>query len=985
MTGGRWNFRVLLLALVLATWAFVSIGCVSAAEWHVYPGQSIQTAINSAGVDDVIYVHAGTYFEHVNVSKRLTLIGVDKPVVDAGGYGSAIKLSADGITLEGFTATNSGSWSQPPSAGIEVFSNHTTLTGNTVSNSIIAISLPYSSNNTLTGNIVSNNIYIGLFLYYSSNNTLTGNIVSNVPIGIYFQYSCNINTITGNTVNNTEGGIYLDECSSNTLNSNIISDNGGGIIINYGEKNTLTGNTFVANGLFFVDSYNNTVQNNTVNGKPLVYLEGAADQTITNAGQVILVRCARIRTEYVNASDTDVGLQLQDTKDGQIVHCDFSNNNLYGVRLRFSSNNTIANNTASSNHYDGISLEAESSNNALVSNTVFSNYGAGISVHYSNNNTIDSNTAFLNNRGIQLGGFSNGNIIANNSASSNNYDGVNYVQSSNNTLVSNTVSANNRFGIFLELSSNKNTIAHNTVFANNGTGISFRDSSDNIIANNTVSANNGTGISLNGYSNNNNTIANNYFNNTNNAYDSGNNVWNITKIQGRNIVDGSWLGGNYWSDYTGQDTNGDGLGDTLLPYNSSGNITNGGDWLPLVSKQPPIAVIDSIEPNPAKQGKDTISFIGHGNDSDGSIVAYNWTSNMDGLLNTSASFTKPASELSVGMHIIYFSVQDNEGAWSSAATENLTILTNQPPIASFTYSPVNPAVNETVIFNASSSLDSDGSIVSYNWSFGDGNVSNITEVIVMHSYSSVGNYTVNLTVTDDEGATNTTSRDLQICLKPPIATFACSPPNPIVNETVTFNASESYDPNGVITTYEFEFGDGTNGTGEVIAHCYSSVGTYTVNLTLTDDEGAMNRTSKTLKVFSNISYLDTEPGTYPSIPGSHNGTITMTHTVNVSKISIYPCAGTGGHIEYARIWNTSWAGAEARWDGYAGDWHNLSFDKNFTLIAGETYNYTIRTGSYPQIHHTLELLTAKGWITCEEFVDINGKRHEGWIPAIRLS
>jgi PKD repeat protein len=400
--------------------------------------------------------------------------------------------------------------------------------------------------------------------------------------------------------------------------------------------------------------------------------------------------------------------------------------------------------------------------------------------------------------------------------------------------------------------------------------------------------------------------------------------------------------------------------------------------------QLPTAIIDSITPNPAKQGKDTVLFIGHGNDSDGSIVAHNWSSSIDGLLNMAPLFTKTASELSVGTHTIYFTVQDDEGAWSSAATKNLTIVTNQLPVAAFSYSPMNPSMNETVTFNASASYDPDGSIISYIWTFGDGNVTNTSEVVITHSYSSVGNYTVNLTVTDDEGATNTTSREIQVCLKPPIATFACSPPNPVVNETVTFNASESYDPNGVITTYQFEFGDGNSTEGEVITHVYSSVGTYIVNLTLTDNEGATNRTSQTMKVFSNISYFDTEPGTYPSISGTHNGTITMTHTVNVSTIYLYPCAGTGGHTEYARIWNASWDGAEAQWNGYVGDWQNLSFDPNFTLAAGETYNYTIRTGSYPQIHHTPELLMAKGWITCSSFVDVNGERRSNWIPAIKL-
>ncbi|HCO95343.1 MAG TPA: hypothetical protein DIU00_15575 [Phycisphaerales bacterium] len=99
------------------------------------------------------------------------------------------------------------------------------------------------------------------------------------------------------------------------------------------------------------------------------------------------------------------------------------------------------------------------------------------------------------------------------------------------------------------------------------------------ISNNTANSNN-YGIYLSSSSNN--LIYNNYFSNTNNARDDGTNTWNTTKTAGTNIIGGSWLGGNYWSDYAGVDNTGDGLGDTLLLYNSSGNIANGGDWHPLV-------------------------------------------------------------------------------------------------------------------------------------------------------------------------------------------------------------------------------------------------------------------------------------------------------------------------------------------------------------------------------------------------------------------
>ncbi|MDI6886763.1 MAG: hypothetical protein QMD22_10595, partial [archaeon] len=122
---------------------------------------------------------------------------------------------------------------------------------------------------------------------------------------------------------------------------------------------------------------------------------------------------------------------------------------------------------------------------------------------------------------------------------------------------------------------------------------------------------------------------------------------------------------------------------------------------------------------------------------------------------------------------------------------------------------------------------------------------------------------------------------------------------------------------------------------------------------------------------------------YPSIFGTHNGTITPNQTIIATKLYTYSCTGTGGHTEYAEIRNATW-NATATWKGYAGDWKNISFDKTVVLLANEEYNYTIRTGSYPQIHHTNNLSTPAGFITCSEFIDANGKKYNEWIPAIRL-
>jgi len=252
-----------------------------------------------------------------------------------------------------------------------------------------------------------------------------------------------------------------------------------------------------------------------------------------------------------------------------VSYCDLSNNNCSGSRCgitlcSFCSHNTLTNNIANSNDIYGIHLFSSNSNN-LTNNIANSNKHNGIHLYSSNNNAITNNIANSNNNsfgyGISL-----------------------FRESSNNTLEDNTANSNNN-GINLDSSSNYNTLANNTADSNNDYGIYLSYSSNNMLESNTASNNDGSGIYL--YYSSDNTIYNNYFNNTNNALDDGNNIWNITKTAGPNIIGGSWLGGNYWSDYAGTDTDGDGLGDTLLPYNASGEIITGGDWHPLVQEPSP--------------------------------------------------------------------------------------------------------------------------------------------------------------------------------------------------------------------------------------------------------------------------------------------------------------------------------------------------------------------------------------------------------------
>ena len=135
----------------------------------------------------------------------------------------------------------------------------------------------------------------------------------------------------------------------------------------------------------------------------------------------------------------------------------------------------------------------------------------------------------------------------------------------------------------------------------------------------------------------------------------------------------------------------------------------------------------------------------------------------------------------------------------------------------------------------------------------------------------------------------------------------------------------------------------------------------------------------------NIFDTGTPSNPYPSITGTHTGTIIPNRTITMNKLYTYSCEGTGGHTEYARIYNDSWSIETLPWEGYGGDWRNLSFAEPFKLCAEEEYKFTLITGSYPQIIHKQNHTTLDGsLITCTKFTDANGRVYYDWIPAIRL-
>ncbi len=194
--------------------------------------------------------------------------------------------------------------------------------------------------------------------------------------------------------------------------------------------------------------------------------------------------------------------------------------------------------------------------------------------------------------------------------------------------------------------------------------------------------------------------------------------------------------------------------------------------------------------------------------------------------------------------------QQVQQAWAGVDVPGVGKTCDDPPapgkpVAEFSAdcSATEPACS----FDASGSTDEDGSIASYAWTFGDGNTGD--GATPSHTYTDPGTYEVTLTVTDDDGNTDTTTQTVTAGNPPdsekPQATFTtqCD-----WQAGCTFDASASTDDTG-IATYTWNFGDGTTGEGETAQHTYTSGGTFTVTLTVTDQAGQTGTTSRSLQCY----------------------------------------------------------------------------------------------------------------------------------------
>jgi len=257
---------------------------------------------------------------------------------------------------------------------------------------------------------------------------------------------------------------------------------------------------------------------------------------------------------------------------------------------------------------------------------------------------------------------------------------------------------------------------------------------------------------------------------------------------------------------------------------------------PPAGNQPPVA--DPGGPYTGEAGS-AVQLDGSASfDPDGNVASYDWDFG-DGNNGTGVSPLHTYN--AAGNYTTSLVVTDNQGASSPASTAQVTIsepVVNLPPVAD----PGGPYSGDTgapVQFDGSGSTDPNGDAIGYTWDFGDGQTSTLPSP--SNTYAAAGTYTVTLTVDDgtlsDSATTTATIADPAVN-SPPVAD-AGGPYSGDTGAPISFSGAGSTDPDGdnTITTYAWDFGDNSSGSGVATSHSYAAEGAYTVTLTVTDDGG----------------------------------------------------------------------------------------------------------------------------------------------------
>lgn len=331
----------------------------------------------------------------------------DAPIKRVGGiyyltcdieleHGNGIIVEADNVVLEGNGYKLRGS-KKREYRGIVIENRRNVEVRNLViENFYYGIFSSLSSlrllNNTLTGCVEA------IHIVNSSNSVVSGNRISGSVVGVMVWYSENP-IISENFVYGGFWGVYLSHSPGGKLISNSVVNSTWGVFLYFSPRSTVAGNSFTGCGLYLQESLGNTVSDNSVNGRPLVYLENASGLEVREAGQVVLVYSNNVNITRIDISHTSVGILMWKTNSSTVKACNLTSNN-WGILLYTSSGNEISDNNLVDNEV-GVYLY-ESRRNVIHGNNLIGN-GLALWLACSSANNVTRNCFIINREQARAG------------------------------------------------------------------------------------------------------------------------------------------------------------------------------------------------------------------------------------------------------------------------------------------------------------------------------------------------------------------------------------------------------------------------------------------------------------------------------------------------------------------------------------------------------------------------------------------------------
>lgn len=372
---------------------------------------TILSAVYDAVDGDIVFVYddSSPYNERFTIPTSINLVGENKytTIINSGNYNYPV------ITLTGYNITVRGFTIQSGEQGIRIKSENNTISNNIIKNNYCGVLSNKRDKNIVQNNIIESNDHYAIKVdgvkhwiitdneleyndkrtllvdgnneikvEYSDNVTISNNVINTDDANCIFLRGGKNNTIINNYLySKSKKGINVVKSKvDNKIIGNRISDCGCfGIRIGAGDYYIIKNNTLINNGFYITNSYQNTFENNIVNGRPVVYLDNCSNKKIEgDVAQIFLMNCNNITIENQYINDSDCGILLWNSQN-----CNIINNNIY------------------SNQYYGIYIWLSNLNNDIYHNRIYDN-GNGIYIGTSTNVNIENNLIESNENGVNL-------------------------------------------------------------------------------------------------------------------------------------------------------------------------------------------------------------------------------------------------------------------------------------------------------------------------------------------------------------------------------------------------------------------------------------------------------------------------------------------------------------------------------------------------------------------------------------------------------